>query len=61
MFVSKQHNPTSNISEFNQGKQKDVNNPKDVNMKSDNITLEETQIKIIKPLMYIDNRMNLEN
>ena len=61
MFVSRQRNPTFSIDEFNQEKQKDVNNSKDVNMRSDDITLEETQMKIVKPLMYIDNRMDLEN
>ena len=61
MFVSRQRNPTLSTNEFNQGKQKDVNNPKDVNMKSDNITLEEIQMKVVKSPMYIDNRMNLEN
>ena len=61
MFVSRQRNPTLNTSEFNQGKQKDVNNFKDVNMNNDNITFEEFQMKVAKPLMYINNRMNFEN
>ena len=30
-------------------------------MKSDNIIFEESQMKVAKSLMYIDNRMNLEN
>ena len=61
MFVSRQRNFTLNTNEFNQGKQKNINNFKDVNMKSDNITLEESQMKVTKSLMYISNCMNFEN
>ena len=61
MFITKQRNLILNISEFIQEKKKDVNNLKNVNIKSDDIIFEKFQIKIAKSLMYIDNRMNLEN
>ena len=59
--MSRQRNFIFNISEFNQKKQKNVNNFKNVIMKSDNIIFEEFQMKIAKSLIYIDNRMNFEN
>ena len=61
MFISKQRNPTLNINEFTREKQLNVNNSLNVNMNNDFNTSKENRLKIIKSLVFHENRLKLKN
>ena len=62
MFTSRQRNLTLNINEFIKEKSSIVDNSLDVNMnRNENNTLEKLHFKVIKSIMFNDNRLKLEN
>ena len=61
MFISRQRNSIFNINEFNRDKQQNINNSKNVDINNNFNTFKKMKFKMIKTIIFNENRMKFKN